>query len=86
MIYIIVGVVNNSDKEAQFNALLISFTNNKNDFFTLLMNYILDIHGKLVINDLTNYIMDKNFPFELKKIMINSFYEISETIIKDREN
>lgn len=73
------GLIQDGDKEAQFNALAISLTNQKYEIMQSILLYIVEKHGPLVINDLADYIMNKDMPLDSKKFLIKKF---SELIIK----
>ncbi|MCW5924913.1 MAG: DUF4365 domain-containing protein [Saprospiraceae bacterium] len=72
------GLLQDGDKEAQFNALLIAFTQEQDILFVLLLQYILEKHGELVINDLSDYFMNKPFPFEAKKMIIEGIVKMTK--------
>lgn len=83
--FLMAGLVEDGDKEAQFNALTISFTQQKLEMMQALLLYITEKYGSSIINDLSDYIMNKNMPLEGKKDLIKAFsamIEITKTILK----
>ena len=71
-------LIQDGDKEAQFNALTISFTQRKLEMMQALLIYITEKYDNSIINDLSDYIMNKNMPLEGKKVLIKSFKEMIE--------
>lgn len=78
--FILTGLLQEWDKEAQFNALIISFTTQKLDIMQALILYLNQKHGDLVLNDLSANIMGKNMPLEGKKQLIKAFEEMFEIV------
>ena len=78
--FILTGLLQEWDKEAQFNALIISFTTQKLDIMQALILYLNQKHGDLVLNDLSANIMRKNMPLEGKKQLIKAFEEMFEIV------
>ena len=76
--FLMTGLIQDGDKEAQFNALTISFTQQNHDMMQALLLYIIEKHGNSIINDLSDYIMNKNMPLEGKKLLIKAFSEMIE--------
>jgi len=78
--FIFTGLLQDWDKEAQFNALTVSFTTQNLDMMQSLLLFFYQKHGDLVINELSDYIMEKNIPLEGKKALIEAFSEIFEVV------
>jgi tetratricopeptide (TPR) repeat protein len=76
--FLMTGLIQDGDKEAQFNALTISFTQQKMDLMQAILIYITEKHNENVINDLSDYIMQKNMPLDAKKGLIKAFNEMIE--------
>lgn len=76
--FLMAGLIQDGDKEAQFNALTIAFTQQKLELMQAILIYIGEKHGDLVINELSDYIMQKNIPLEAKKGLIKAFGEMME--------
>ena len=71
--FITSGTILTGDKEAQFNALLICFTQQNLEFLQALLFYIIEKHGDLVINDFADYIMTKNNTLDVKLKLVKTF-------------
>ncbi|NOQ25360.1 MAG: DUF4365 domain-containing protein [Bacteroidales bacterium] len=71
--FICTSLLQEWDKEAQFNALTISFTSQDIVVMQSLLLFLHQKHGELIINDLSAYIMKKNIPIEGKKHLIAGF-------------
>lgn len=65
------GLFQDRDKEAQFNALTISFTQGQYELFNIVLYFIVEKHGELVLNDLSDYFMNKPIPFDMKRQIID---------------
>jgi tetratricopeptide (TPR) repeat protein len=81
--FIFTGLLQEWDKEAQFNALTISFTTQKLDIMQAILLFLYQKHGDLILNDLSAYIMKKNMPLDGKRHFIKAFekmFEIVKTI------
>lgn len=79
--FLMTGLIQDGDQEAQFNALMISFTEQKFDLMQNILIYLGEKHGELVINKLADYIMQKNMSLDVKKGLITAFSEmIGKTI------
>lgn len=78
--FLMTGLLQDGDKEAQFNALTISFTQGKLDVMQAILIYISEKYDSTVQNDLSDYIMNKNIPLEAKKGLIKAFTEMLEVI------
>jgi tetratricopeptide (TPR) repeat protein len=76
--FLMAGLIQDGDKEAQFNALTISFTQQNLEMMQALLFYITEKYDSSVINDLSDYIMNKNIPLEGKKGLIKAFSEMME--------
>ncbi len=74
--FLMTGLIQDGDKEAQFNALTISFTQKKLGMMQALLIYITEKYDNSIINDLSDYIMNKNMPLEEKKVLIKAFNEM----------
>lgn len=79
--FITAGTISTGDKEAQFNALLICFTQQNLELLQVLLFYIIEKHGDLIINDFTDYLMTKNNTLEIKLKFIKAFTELFETVL-----
>lgn len=80
--FLYTGLLQDGDKEAQFNALLIAFTQKQDILFALLLQFIVEKHGELVTNDLSDYFMNQPVPLKAKKIII----EVITKMIKQIKN
>lgn len=78
--FLTTGLFQDGDKEAQFNALLISFTQQQDELFTLVLRFIVEKHGELVANDLSDYFMNKPIPFDVKKMIIEGITKLTKEI------
>lgn len=78
--FLMTGLIQDGDKEAQFNAITISFTQKKLEIMQALLLYINEKYDSSVINDLSDYIMKKNMPIDSKKGLIKTFSEMMEVI------
>lgn len=78
--FICTGLLQEWDKEAQFNALMISFTSQDIVVIQSLLLYLHQKHGELIINDLSAYIMGKNIHIEGKKHLIESFKNMIDEV------
>ena len=78
--FLTTGVFQDGDKEAQFNALLISFTQKQEELFSLVLHFIVEKHGEFVANDLSDYFMNKPIPFDVKKIIIEGLAKLTKEI------
>jgi len=78
--FLTTGVFQDGDKEAQFNALLISFTQKQDELFSLVLHFIVEKHGEFVANDLSDYFMNKPIPFDVKKIIIEGLAKLTKEI------
>ncbi|MHA8053908.1 DUF4365 domain-containing protein [Aquirufa sp. OSTEICH-129A] len=78
--FLTTGLFQDGDKEAQFNALLISFTQQQYKMFTLVLQFIVEKHGELVANDLSDYFMNKPIPFDVKKRIIEGITKLTKVI------
>lgn len=76
--FLMTGLIQDGDKEAQFNALTISFTQKKLEMMQALLIYITEKYDNSIINDLSDYIMNKNMPLKEKKVLIKAFNEMIE--------
>jgi len=76
--FLMTGLIQDGDKEAQFNALTISFTQQKLEIMQALLLYITEKYDSSVINDLSDYIMNKNIPLKDKKVLIKAFNDMME--------
>ena len=84
--FITSGTMMTGDKEAQFNALLTCFTQQKLDFLQALLFYIIEKHGDLVINDFADYIMSKRNPLDIRIKVVKAFTKLFETTINIKKN
>lgn len=82
--FIMTGLFEDGDKEAQFNALVITHYLQNHLLLSALLVYIKSIHGISVINDLSDHIMRKNITLEEKKILIKVFDQVLNEIAKKR--
>lgn len=80
--FIVTSMIQEWDKEAQFNAITICFTQQNLDLLQSILIFIFEKHGEFVINDLTDYIMQKNMPLKDKTDFINGFSKIFKAIKK----
>jgi tetratricopeptide (TPR) repeat protein len=78
--FLMTGLIQDGDKEAQFNALTISFTQGKLDMMQAILVYISEKYDSTVLNDLSDYIMNKNIPLDSKKELIKAFTGMMEVI------
>lgn len=78
--FITTSMIQEWDKEAQFNAITICYTQQNFDLLQVMLLFIFEKHGEFVINDLTDYIMQKNLPLENKTHLVNGFTEMFEVI------
>ena len=78
--FILTGLLQDWDKEAQFNALTVSFTTQSLDIMQSLLLLLYQKHGDLIINELAEYIMKKNMPLEGKKALIEAFNKMFEVV------
>lgn len=78
--FLTTGLLQDGDKEAQFNALLISFTQQQDELFNLVLHFIFEKHGELVANDLSDYFMNKPIPFDVKMIIIEGITKLIKEI------
>lgn len=76
--FLMTGLIQDGDKEAQFNALTISFTQENDEMMQALLLYITEKYDDSIINDLSDYIMNKNIPLEAKKMLIKAFSQMIE--------
>lgn len=82
--FLIAGLLRDGDKEAQFNALLISFTQEQVELFSFVLYFIVEKHGELVANDLSDYFMNKPIPFDVKRAIIEGIVKMIEEIKNGR--
>lgn len=78
--FLITGLIQEWDKEAQFNALMVAMTQKEYNLLQSILLYLVQKHGNLVINDLSDYIMNKKVPLEHKKQTINLFQKMLDTL------
>ncbi|MFH0733434.1 MAG: DUF4365 domain-containing protein [bacterium] len=78
--FLITGIIQDNDTEAQFNALVLAFNLGDWSLFQTLITFILAKHGEKVENDLSDYIMKNDMSFEHKKKIIKAFCESIEAI------
>ena len=76
--FLMTGLIQDGDKEAQFNAISISFGQRNFEMLQALLLYITEKYDSSVINDLSDYIMNKNIPLKGKKDLIKVFTEMME--------
>jgi len=81
--FLATSMIQDWDKEAQFNAMTISLTQQNFVILVSLLQFVIEKHGELVSNDLADYIMKKNIPLDAKKLLINNFNEMIEKIKND---
>lgn len=84
--FLLTGLIQDGDKEAQFNALLIAFTQNKDLMLQSILTYIYEKHGPTVINDISDYIMKKSQPLEAKQMLINGLKDMIKIIETEHNN
>jgi tetratricopeptide (TPR) repeat protein len=70
--FLISGLLQEGDKEAQFNALLISIIQQEYELFSLILNFLIEKYGEFVANDLSDYIFAKPIPLNGKKRIIEA--------------
>jgi len=80
--FLTTGLLQDGDKEAQFNALLISFSQRLDELFSHVLHFIVEKHGEFVANDLSDYFMNKPIPFEVKKMIIEGITKMTKEIKK----
>jgi tetratricopeptide (TPR) repeat protein len=78
--FLITGLIQEWDKEAQFNALMVAMTQNEYNLLQSILLYLVEKHGNLIINDLSDYIMNKKIPLEHKKQTITLFQKMLDTL------
>jgi tetratricopeptide (TPR) repeat protein len=78
--FLVVGLLQEGDKEAQFNALLLAFSTEDRTISQLLIKYIWEKHGSLVLNDLSDFLFSTDLEFECKKLIIDNLIEVLENI------
>ncbi|WP_126652204.1 DUF4365 domain-containing protein [Chryseobacterium aureum] len=78
--FLTAGLLRDGDKEAQFNALLIAFTQQQNELCSLVLHFIVEKHGEFVSNDLSDYFMGKQIPFNVKRVIIEGIVKLTEEI------
>lgn len=77
--FLMSGLLKERDKEAQFNSLVIAILEPGYELFLHpLIYYIKSLHGKKVINDLSDHVMNQKYSFELKNILIEKMTIIFE--------
>ncbi|MBK7109434.1 MAG: DUF4365 domain-containing protein [Chitinophagales bacterium] len=81
--FLATSMIQDWDKEAQFNAMTISLTQQNFVMLDSLLQFVIEKHGELVSNDLADYIMKKNIPLDAKKMLIKTFKEMIEKIKND---
>lgn len=81
--FLTTSVIQDWDKEAQFNVMTIALT--QQDFMILItvLQFVIEKHGDTVGNDLADYIMKKNIPLDAKKRLITVYNELIEKIKND---
>lgn len=78
--FLTAGLLRDGDKEAQFNALLIAFTQQQDELFSFVLHFIVEKHGELVGNDLSDYFMSKPIPFDVKRVIIEGIVKLTEEV------
>lgn len=81
--FLTTSLIQDWDKEAQFNAMTIALTQQNFNMLASLLQFVIEKHGELVSNDLADYIMKKNIPLEVKKMLIKTFSEMIGKIKND---
>ncbi|MCG7855487.1 DUF4365 domain-containing protein [Flavihumibacter sediminis] len=80
--FLTTGIFQDGDKEAQLNALLISFTQRQDELFFLVLHFMVEKHGEIVANDLSDYFMEKPIPFDVKKKIFGEIVKLTKQIKK----
>ncbi|MFX4283985.1 DUF4365 domain-containing protein [Aliarcobacter butzleri] len=78
--FLITGLIQEWDKEAQFNTLMVAMTQNEYNLLQSILLYLVEKHGTLIINDLSDYIMNKKLSLEYKKEIIILFEHVLITL------
>lgn len=78
--FLATSMIQDWDKEAQFNAMVISLTQQNFVILGSLLQFVIEKHGELVSNDLADYIMKKNIPLDARKMLIKNFNEMIQKI------
>ena len=74
--FLAAGLFQGWDKEAQINALMLSINLNELKITQSILIYILDQHGDLIINDISDFIMNQETPLVKKNSILNVFKEL----------
>ena len=88
--YLVTGLIQEWDTEAQFNALMIAMSINQHTLMQSILIYLTERYGDLIINDLSDYVMNNGLSLSSgvmsiddKKYlidMINKMFEIAKNI------
>lgn len=78
--FLITGLIQEWDKEAQFNTLMIAFTLKEYNLIQSILLYLIEKHGNLIINDLSTYIINKPVSIDEKRKLINLLTKMFDTL------
>jgi tetratricopeptide (TPR) repeat protein len=82
--FIVTSLVQPGDKEAQLNAVMISFQLGRYDMTQYLLHYMFEKHGQLAKNDISDYLLKLNIPSDARKNLGNGLNQLFDISLKDK--